>query len=59
MHQSLELFLVCATYIDDSHKSYQQAYLYSLGRPSDGPNEIPLVEELRLGPPRAEICNEQ
>jgi len=59
MHQSLELFLVCATYVDDNNKSYQQAYLYRLGRPTDGPNEIPLVEELRLDPPRPEACNEQ
>jgi hypothetical protein len=59
MHQSLELFLVCATYVDDNNKSYQQAYLYRLGRPTDGPNEIPLVEELRLDPPRAEACDEQ
>jgi hypothetical protein len=59
MRQSLELFLVCVAYVDDNNKSYQQVYLYRLGRPTDGPDEIPLVEELRLGPPRAEICNEQ
>jgi len=59
MRQSLELFLVCVAYLDDNNKSYQQVYLYRLGRPTDGPDEIPLVEELRLGPPRAEICNEQ
>jgi hypothetical protein len=58
MRQSLELFLVCVAYVDDNNKSYQQVYLYRLGRPTDGPDEIPLVEELRLGPPRAEICNE-
>ena len=58
MHQSLELFLVCVTYADDSDKSYQQAYLYRLGRPSDGPNEIPLVEELQSGRPSVEICND-
>jgi len=59
MHQSLELFLVCAIYVDDNNKSYEQAYLYHLGRPTDGPDEIPLVEELHLGPPSAEVCNEQ
>ena len=59
MHQSLELFLVCAIYVDDNDKSYQQVYLYRLGRPTDGPSEIPLVEELHLGRPSAEICNEQ
>lgn len=58
MHQSLELFLVCATYVDDNDKSYQQAYLYRLGRPSDGPNEIPLVEELQSDPPSAQVCND-
>jgi hypothetical protein len=58
MHQSLELFLVCATYVDDNDKSYQQAHLYRLGRPSDGPNEIPLVEELQSDPPSAQICND-
>jgi hypothetical protein len=58
MHQSLELFLVCATYADDNDKSYQQAYLYRLGRPTDGPNEIPLVEELQSGRPSAEVCND-
>ena len=52
MHQSLELFLVCATYVDNNNISYQQAYLYRLGRPSDGPNEIPLVEEVPVGPAR-------
>ena len=57
MHQSLELFLLCATYVDDNDKSYQQAYLYRLGRPSDGPNEIPLVEELQSDPPSAQVCN--
>ena len=59
MHQSLELFLICAIYVDDNNKSYQQVYFYRLGRPTDGPNEIPLVEELHLGPPSAEVCNEQ
>ena len=59
MRQSLELFLVCVAYLDDNNKSYQQVYLYRLGRPTDGPNEIPLVEELRLDPPRPEACNEQ
>jgi hypothetical protein len=57
MHQSLELFLVCATYVDDNDKSYQQAYLYRLGRPPDGPNEIPLVEEVQSDPPSAQVCN--
>ena len=57
MHQSLELFLVCTAYVDDNDKSYQQAYLYRLGRPSDGPNEIPLVEEVRSDPPSAQVCN--
>ena len=57
MHKSLELFLVCATYVDDNDKSYQQAYLYRLGRPSDGPNEIPLVEEVQSDPPSAQVCN--
>ena len=57
MHQSLELFLVCATYVDDNNKSYQQAYIYRLGRPFDGPNEIPLVEEVRSDPPSAQVCN--
>jgi hypothetical protein len=57
MHQSLELFLICATYADDNHNSYRQAYLYRLGRPSDGPNEIPLVEELQSDPPSAQVCN--
>ena len=57
MHQSLELFLVCVTYADDSDKSYQQAYLYRLGRPSDEPNEIPLVEEVQSDPPSAQVCN--
>lgn len=58
MHQSLELFLVCAIYVDDNNRNYQQVYLYRLGRPTDGPNEIPLVEELQLGPSGAEVCNE-
>ena len=57
MHQSLELFLVCATYVDDNDKTYQQAYLYRLGRPSDGPNEIPLVAEVQSDPPSAQVCN--
>ena len=57
MHKSLELFLVCATYVDDDNKSYQQAYLYRLGRPPDGPNEIPLVEEVQSDPPSAQVCN--
>ena len=57
MHQSLELFLVCATYVDDNNKSYQQAYIYRLGRPFDGPNEIPLVEEVQSDPPSAHVCN--
>ena len=57
MHQSLELFLVCATYVDDNNKSYRQAYLYHLGRPSDGPNEIPLVEEVQSDPPGTQVCN--
>ena len=58
MHQSLELFLVCATYVDNNDQSYQQAYLYRLGRPSDGPNEIPLVEESQSGTPSAEVCSD-
>jgi len=58
MHQSLELFLVCATYVDNNNISYQQAYLYRLGRPSDGPNEIPLVEEVQSDPPSAQVCND-
>jgi hypothetical protein len=58
MHQSLELFLVCASYVDDNDKNYQQAYLYRLGRPTDGPNEIPLVEELQSGRASVEICND-
>ena len=58
MHQSLELFLVCAIYVDDNDKSYEQAYLYRLGRPTDGPNEIPLVEESQAGAPSAEVCND-
>ena len=57
MHQSFELFLVCVTYVDDNHTNYKQVYLYRLGTPTDGPNEIPLVE-LQLGPPSAEVCNE-
>jgi len=57
MHQSFELFLVCVIYGDDNNTSYKQAYLYRLGTPTDGPNEIPLVE-LQLGPPSAEVCNE-
>jgi hypothetical protein len=57
MHQSLELFLVCATYVDDNNKSYQQAYLYRLGRPSDGPSEIPLVEEIQSDAPSTQVCN--
>ena len=57
MHQPLELFLVCATYVDDHDQSYQQAYLYRLGRPSDGPNEIPLVEEVQSDPRSAQVCN--
>ena len=57
MHQSLELFLVCTTYVDNDDKSYQQAYLYRLARPSNGPNEIPLVEE-QSGAPSAEVCND-
>ena len=58
MHQSLELFLVCASYVDDNDKNYQQGYLYHLGTPTDGPNEIPLVEELQSGRPSVEICND-
>ena len=58
MHQSLELFLVCASYVDDNDKNYQQAYLYRLGKPTDGPNEIPLVEELQSGRPSVEICSD-
>jgi hypothetical protein len=58
MHQSLELFLVCATYVDDNNKSYQQADLYRLGRPSDGPSEIPLVEEVQSDSRSAQVCND-
>ena len=58
MRQSLELFLVCAIYFDDNNTNYQQVYLYRLGPPTDGPNEIPLVEELQLRPRSAEVCNE-
>ena len=58
MHQSLELFLVCASYVDDNDKNHQQAYLYRLGKPTDGPNEIPLVEELQSGRPSVEICSD-
>ena len=59
MHQSLELLLVCAIYADDDNTNYQQVYLYRLGTPTDGPNEIPLVEELQVSPPSAEVCNEK
>jgi hypothetical protein len=58
MHQSLELFLVCVVYADDNNANYQQVYLYRLGTPTDEPNEIPLVEELRIHPPGTKICNE-
>ena len=57
MHQSFELFLACVIYVDDNNASYNQVYLYRLGTPTDGPNEIPLVE-LQLRPPSAEVCNE-
>jgi hypothetical protein len=57
MHQSFELFLACVIYVDDNNTSYKQVYLYRLGTPTDGPNEIPLVE-LQLHLPSAEVCNE-
>ena len=57
MHQSFELFLVCVKYVDDNNASYKHVYLYRLGTPTDGPNEIPLVE-LQLHLPSAEVCNE-
>jgi hypothetical protein len=59
MHQSLELFLVCAIYFGNNDTNYQQVYLYRLGTPTGGPNEIPLVEELQVRPPSAEVCNEK
>jgi hypothetical protein len=58
MHQSFELFLICATYVDDNSAKYQQVYLYRLGPPTDGPNEIPLVEEHQARPPSPEVCTE-
>ena len=57
MHQSLELFLVCMIYVDDNGINYQQVNLYRLGPPTDGPNEIPLIEEVKVRPPSAELCN--
>jgi hypothetical protein len=57
MHESLELFLVCANYADDNNAIYRQAYVYRLGAPTDDPNEIPLIEELQARDPSAEICN--
>jgi hypothetical protein len=39
------------------HK-YQQVYLYRLGPPTDGPNEIPLVEEHQARAPSPEVCTE-
>ena len=50
-------FETTAQVVDDNDKSYQQAYLYRLGRPSDGPSEIPLVEEMQSDPPSSQVCN--
>jgi hypothetical protein len=58
MHQSFELFLICVIYVDDDSTKYQQVYLYRLGPPTDGPNEIPLVEEQQARPPSPDVCNE-
>ena len=58
MHQSFELFLICATYVDDNSAKYEQVYLYRLGPPTDGLNEIPLVEEHQARPPSPEVCTE-
>ena len=57
MHQSLELFLVCVNYADDNNTNYREAYVYRLGTPTDDPNEIPLIEELRRRDSSAEVCN--
>ena len=57
MHQSLELFLVCANYGDDNNAIYRQAYVYRLGTPTDDPSEIPLIEELKARDPSIEVCN--